>query len=291
MPIRYFEILYEFHTRPLYRKGRPVREKLVVAHANEREALAYAKEEIATKLPRHRWQILDWTELRFRAMKRDEPISAYPLCWPDSWKRETNRKAAAFNKRGTSYRNCGGRAQRITERKRLNVNDGVQRVMAQLSRMGISAGDAIISTNLRTGLDGLPRSDQAQPSDPGAAVYWRKDGNPIHYMAIDRYTHVEDNVAAIAATLEAMRAIDRHGGAQIMERAFRGFAALPEHATTPWREVLRIAVNVPIDEDAIKAAFRDAIKGKHPDQGGDREEFERLVTARDAALLEVASKS
>jgi len=65
MKLRYFEIVYEFRTRPLYRRGRPERGKLVIAHANEREALAYAKEEIATKLPHHRWQILDWKELAF----------------------------------------------------------------------------------------------------------------------------------------------------------------------------------------------------------------------------------
>ena len=63
--LRYFQIIYEWHTRPLYRRGRAERGKLVVAHADEREALAYAKEDLATQLPRHRWQILDWKELHF----------------------------------------------------------------------------------------------------------------------------------------------------------------------------------------------------------------------------------
>ena len=40
-------------------------------------------------------------------------------------------------------------------------------------------------------------------------------------MAIDAYTRTADNLAAVAATLEAMRAIERHGGAQILERAAR----------------------------------------------------------------------
>ena len=60
-------------------------------------------------------------------------------------------------------------------------------------------------------------------------------------MAIDAYAEVADNLAAIAATLEAMRAIERHGGAIILDRAFQGFAALPAPGQTgarPWREVL-----------------------------------------------------
>jgi len=46
-------------------------------------------------------------------------------------------------------------------------------------------------------------------------------------MAIDRYSTVEGNLAAIAATLDAMRAIERHGATVILERTFADFMALP----------------------------------------------------------------
>jgi hypothetical protein len=49
-------------------------------------------------------------------------------------------------------------------------------------------------------------------------------------------TRAADNLAAIAATLEAMRAIDRHGGATILNRAFTGFTALPPPADC-WKEL------------------------------------------------------
>jgi hypothetical protein len=148
--------------------------------------------------------------------------------------------------------------------------------------------NVIISTNVPLRLDGLPRSDK-EPSDPGAAVYWKKnDKQVMRCMAIDRYDRVSDNLAAIAATLEAMRAIERHGGGQILERAFVGFAALPEKASQPWREVLGVTVPGPTLAH-VEERFRALVKIHHPDRGGDRQEFERIVQAREAAEMELVS--
>lgn len=63
-------------------------------------------------------------------------------------------------------------------------------------------------------------------------------------MAIDQYYRVEENLAAIAATLDAMRAIERHGGAQILDRASTGFAALqaPMAVARSWREMFGFAL-------------------------------------------------
>lgn len=125
---------------------------------------------------------------------------------------------------------------RYVGKKRLSVMDGLERVLGELGRMGIGRDDVVISTNVPTRLDGLPRRDRV-PSDPGAAVYWRK-GKQTRCMAIDRCDRVEDNLAAIAATLEAMRAIERHGGAEILDRAFTGFVALP--SLEQWFQVLGV---------------------------------------------------
>jgi DnaJ-domain-containing protein 1 len=110
-------------------------------------------------------------------------------------------------------------------------------------------------------------------------------------MAIDRYKRVADNLAAVAATLDAMRAIERHGGAEILNRAFLGFAALPEKASQPWREVLGIAPESPATLDLIQSRYRALVKLHHPDIVGDEgsEEFQRIVQARDAAVMELAS--
>jgi hypothetical protein len=89
--------------------------------------------------------------------------------------------------------------------------------------------------------DGLPLSKQREPEDPGVAVYWKTDGKSL-VIAADCYTKIADNLAAVAATLDAMRAIERHGGAAILERAFTGFTALPAPMTgqKPWRDVLGV---------------------------------------------------
>jgi hypothetical protein len=152
--------------------------------------------------------------------------------------------------------------------------------------MGVERQDVIISTNLQVRLDGLPRSGQKTPDDPGAAVYWQhQPGAPMRCMAIDSYTHVEDNLAAIAATLEAMRAIERHGGAEILDRAFTGFKALAaENAGPSWWETLQIEATA--SETEINAAYRKLARFAHPDnkETGSDEAIRTLNIARDQAL-------
>jgi hypothetical protein len=212
---------------------------------------------------------------------------AFPLSWPEGWRRTKTRTHAAFNK--TREPRYNEQNQPLYQGKtRLSVADAVRRVLTELSRMGVRKDDIIISTNVPLRLDGSPRSDQ-EPSDPGAAVYWQKKGQQMRCMAIDRYYRVADNLAAIAATLDAMRAIERHGGATILDRAFLGFAALPEKASQSWREVLGIEGAATLE--VVESRFRALVKLHHPDQGGERERetFERIVQAREAARMELSA--
>lgn len=52
------------------------------------------------------------------------------------------------------------------------MTDSLDRILDSLEKMGMSRRDIIISTNVPTRLDGLPRSGARVPDDPGAAVYW-----------------------------------------------------------------------------------------------------------------------
>ncbi|NIJ89482.1 hypothetical protein FHR49_002283 [Xanthomonas campestris] len=202
-------------------------------------------------------------------------IPASPLSWPAGWKRTPagKRDKSRFRKSGRVRYPGQGESTRV-----LSVAEGVDRVRLELQRMGIDAADLVISTNLELRLDGLPRSNQRQPADPGVAVYWldRFDRTqPPKCMAIDRYDRVADNLAAVAATLEAMRAIERHGGAAILERAFAGFTALPAPAAPSWREVL--------DPADPEGSYRRLRSQHHPDRaGGDATEFQRVQRAWDA---------
>lgn len=191
------------------------------------------------------------------------PINAYPLQWPEGWPRKLpqHRTHGHFGKR---VRRSG---QSWSSLEDITIAEAVQRVLAELERMGIGRDDAVISTNLRVRLDGLPRSDQRRPDDPGAAVYWQEINGARRCIAIDRYLKVEDNLAAIAATLDAMRAIERHGGAEILDRAFTGFTSLPAPgAPREWWEVLGVQRGSTLAD--ARAAFRRLASEHHPDRGG-----------------------
>lgn len=207
--------------------------------------------------------------------------TAYPLAWPEGWPRATSRKRAKFGKNERQYSSYGSGSY---DRKRdLTINDATQRVLAELSTFGVPHGEWIVSTNLELRLDGLPRSGQSQPADPGAAVYWRKRNGPMKVMAIDIYDRVADNLAAIAATLSAMRAIERHGGAQILDRAFTGFTALPPPLA--WHQILGLQPGAKRSD--VEAAHRRLAMEHHPDRGGSPARMSEINAARDAALKEL----
>lgn len=199
-------------------------------------------------------------------------ITRWPLTWPEGWQRAKHRTAAAFGKKATT--DTGWRSLR-----KLSVADGNTRVLEELERLGVRS-EIYISTNIKLRQDGLPRSDEREPADPGVAVYWERRGKR-QCMAIDRYSRVADNLAAIAATLEALRAIDRHGGGAILDRAFTGFIALA--APEQWFQVLGVPASANVGE--IDSAWRRLAMQHHPDRpGGSTAEMSRINAARDEGL-------
>jgi hypothetical protein len=217
----------------------------------------------------------------------DDP--RYPLSWPPGWRRTRadDRTRAKFGMRTGAANSYG-----VNAINRVSVAEAVGRVRHELRLMGVDESELHISTNLVLRSDGNPRSDRGEPGDPGAAVYWTQR-KKSQCMAIDIYDRVADNLAALAATLEALRAIERHGGAFVMERAFTGFAALPASIKKPWREVLQFGrsgepLSTKLTEDSIDAHYKRLAKVRHPEAGGKLEDFLELVEARDEALLEVS---
>lgn len=208
-------------------------------------------------------------------------VTAYPLCWPNGWRRTPVHKqtrAKFVGKKGGWIEGAGYRSA-----QGLTIEQGIQRILGELERMGIVPHTVIISSDLRLRNDGLPYSSQATAKlDQGAAVYWR-DGKSTRCMAIDRYDRIADNLGAIAATIEAMRAIERHGGAEILDRAFTGFAALPAPpAQDKPHEVLGVDERATPSE--IEYAYKRLAAQHHPDKGGSTETMSRINAARDAML-------
>lgn len=209
-------------------------------------------------------------------------IDRYPLQWPAGWPRAKTRKRAQFKTMKDSPAMPSG----LRPSKILSVGDGVDRVVAELRRMGVGDWECIISSNVKLGLRGMPLSKGAEPDDPGVAVYWSKGKGPRRVMAIDIYDRAADNLAAIAATLEALRAIERHGGAIIGERAFTGFDALPPPPDC-WKT---LGLSPGASAEAIDAAFRHKARTAHPDAGGSTDDMARLNQARADALSTLGAR-
>lgn len=66
------------------------------------------------------------------------------------------------------------------------------------------------------------------------ALRWlrQKSGQEFGFViACDQFREVRLNMAAIVMTIKAIRQIERCGTSSLLERAFKGFSALPEHAS------------------------------------------------------------
>lgn len=215
------------------------------------------------------------------------PVNAYPLAWPTGWKRTPpeNRKGGKFFRSERVYTDTGSRTNTYS----MTVEVARKRLLAELDRMGIPNYQVILSSDIPLRKDGFQRSDY-EPANPGAAVYWR-DRKEQRVMAIDLYDRVADNIAALAATIEAMRAIERHGGAVILDRAFSGFAALPAPvaAQKPWRQVFGFAAAEDVSELRLQGAYRTARGEAHPDrpETGSHEKFLAVQAAYEQAAREL----
>lgn len=213
-------------------------------------------------------------------MQFDQSMAS-PLHWPEGWRRtQANwRKRAKFNNKSRvrvtdNYSYMSG--------KPVTISAATDRLWSALSKMGVPDENRILSTDLKLRQDGLPRSGQAMPDDPGAAVYWLDCGGESRCMAVDLYDRVADNIAALAATLDAMRAIERHGGAEILNRAYKGFAALPDpNKEKPWHQTLGVQPDCSFDE--AKAAYRRLAANAHPDRGGSHSQMSEINSAWDRA--------
>ena len=123
-----------------------------------------------------------------------------------------------------------------------------------------------------------------QPDDPGVVVYFDREGQQFA-VPCDQWDNLRDNAQAIAKYLNAKRALERYGVSTI-ESEFRTQALPSADDTTLASEaphdVLEVAPDA--DPEIVCAAARAKKKECHPDAGGSRAAFQRIVEAEEAML-------
>lgn len=196
----------------------------------------------------------------------------FPLKWPDGWPRTQSPSESRFSKNRT-------------------MTQARDDLLAELDRM--SARDVIISTNLELRHDnGLPRSGQNKPRDPGVACYFKRQnskGNLVDVvLACDRWNAVECNLYALAKHVEALRGQDRWG-VGTLDQAFNGYLALPAHGPRPWREVLGFSNGLTVTLADVNTKYTLLARAYHPDAAtGDSEKMANLNVAIKTARDELA---
>jgi hypothetical protein len=187
--------------------------------------------------------------------------TGYPLSWPDARPRTpgVQRRHAAFK---TPFAIARDNAIR------------------EIHLLG--GTDIIFSSNIPRRNDGLPHAN-ATPNngDPGIAAYFTRKGKQLCF-ACDKWLSVDDNMHAISLTIAALRGIARWGTGDMMEAAFRGFAALPapgQSSGINWWTVLGVPINATAEQ--VKDAYRILVVKHHPDKAGDPEMFLRVQQAYD----------
>lgn len=183
---------------------------------------------------------------------------AFPLHWPDGWPRASGRAVAAY---------------------RVSLAKARDDLLHELFLMGADA--IVISSNATPRVDNTPASGApaAPQGDPGVAVYFHRKGEQ-QVIACDQWHRLSDNLRACGLTVAALRMIDRAGATDLLNRAFSGFKALPEHKpidVPEWWHVLGVPASASTSK--VRAVYKRLASENHPDTGGDAGAMARISQA------------
>lgn len=154
----------------------------------------------------------------------------------------------------------------------------------------MKATSLVVSTNIPVRKDGGLYTDYMNKAlpDPGVAIYFKYKGKDIS-MCCDQYARVWENIYALGKGIEALRGMERWGVSDFLERAFTGFAALPESFLETSIDEVWITLGLGEKTFKSKQDVIDAYKAKakefHPDvPGGSTAKFQQLQAAYEQAL-------
>ncbi len=195
----------------------------------------------------------------------------FPLDWPLGFPRSEEQKAGRFSSLKDHYNTP------LTDRQ------AATRMLSELDKFNkvghprrVPLDSVVVTSNLEARKDGTLAQQRRNPEDRGVAVYFELDGRS-RVIPCDTYHQVADNLAAVAATLSALRTLERHGTG-LMERAFTGFEALPAPTPKSWWVVLGVKEDTP--NVFVQAAYVRLRSQHHPDKPtGDTDKFMEVQNA------------
>ena len=183
-----------------------------------------------------------------------------------------------------------------TERRRSQFKAPWNRTLSLLEKelMNLGAREVILEGGWRSDqirVDGSPYAS-ARTSHPAVILRFRDSENRPLAFPCDRFETWEDNVRAIALSLEALRAVDRFGVTKHSEQ-YKGFKAIEEPKQWTVDDAAQfLSIKTEMRADVLLAqpedyrrAYRAAARVMHPDViGSNPHEWKLLGDAK--ALLD-----
>ena len=162
-------------------------------------------------------------------------------------------------------------------------------IATEMDRMGVDHWRGEIA-NAHTKSNGLPLHN-ANPEDPGFVLRWTDDDEQFA-VACDASPLIRDNVRYVLkwvneTRMRSQRPVETGDSEFAAARLPPGDGddAVAGTATRqPAHEVLGVAPDAP--ENVVESAARARKAETHPDNDGDRDEFQRVVEAEEAMLDE-----
>lgn len=117
------------------------------------------------------------------------------------------------------------------------------------------------------------------PGDAKVTVSWQQADGRQGAMAIAHFPSLRENLRVAYLNIDAMRMIERRGGAHAVASAYLMLETGEVSAERDPYEVLGVRSDSP--DTVIEGAFRALSRAAHPDRGGSTEDQEELNVARD----------
>ncbi len=159
----------------------------------------------------------------------------------------------------------------------------------EISRMDVDEWRASIG-NQHTKSNGLPLHN-ANPADPGFVLRWTDDGEQ-YAVACDAYSRLRDNARTVylwinETRMRSQRPVETGDAEFAAARLPPGdgetdaVVAQPADSRAP-HEVLSVQPDAP--DAVVEAAARERKAETHPDAGGSRAEFQKVIAAEEEMI-------